>query len=65
MVDGYLLSWCKMLPSTLLQKAYKNGGGELAWARADALAVVEWLTARGFRIFSIDTWLPTQPVRPR
>lgn len=56
-----VFTWYDFLPLELLHRAYSSQGGELAWARADALAVVDLLVARGFRIFSIDTWLPTRP----
>ncbi len=61
MTKKAIFTWYGFLPLELLRRAYSSQGGELAWARADALAVVELLVARGFRIFSVDTWLPTQP----
>ena len=56
---GQLLAWYAILPSELLRRAYDDG--EYAWSRADALPVVAFLEAQGYRISSVDTWLATRP----
>ncbi len=52
--------WYADLPREILGRAY-NSNGELAWARSDAIWIVEFLQKNGFRVVDIETWLPTRP----
>ncbi len=52
--------WYALLPPDIAARAY-NYNGELAWTRADALAVVALLERHGYEIIGVDTWLLTQP----
>ena len=50
-----------VLPLNLLDRAYRDSEGELAWARADALQVVALAQHHGYTISLIEAWLPTRP----
>lgn len=39
-------------------------GGECAWPRRDALAVIEWLSNKGVAVDGIEVWLPLDTGRP-
>ena len=52
--------WYDYLPNDIRDRAY-DFRGELAWARSDAIWIVEFLQNNGFRVLDIETWLPTRP----
>ena len=56
-----LLARYAILPPDLLRCASYTSHGGLAWARADALAMLRVIEARGYGIFSVEPWLPTRP----
>ena len=58
--DEWHEDWYALLPPDIAARAY-NYNGELAWTRADALAVVALLERHRYEIIGVDTWLPTQP----
>lgn len=47
-----------ILPSVLLQNAFL-AGSEAAWARDDALAVVDRLAEMSIAIYGVEIWIPT------
>ena len=50
------------IPNKLLEKAYlTEDKKEAAWARGDALQVIEWCAETGVPILGVDVWLPTIP----
>lgn len=48
-----------LLPAHLRAAAYSAGGGS-AWPRAEALQVVQLLTASGLAVCGIEVWIPTE-----
>ena len=54
------LNWLLHLPPLLTKRAY-NAGNEFAWAREDAIQVVETLVTQGFVVIGVDVWIPTIP----
>jgi len=54
-------NWETLLPKQLLAAGYRSKGGEYAWKRDDALAVLDLLSASGYVILGVDIWLPTTP----
>jgi hypothetical protein len=52
--------WVTLLPQNLQGSAYRSSL-EWAWAREDAVRVLEILSERGYRVLGIDIWLATTP----
>jgi hypothetical protein len=46
------------LPQRLLQNAFK-WGGEFAWPRPDALAVIEWAEKQNYTVTRAEVWVPS------
>jgi hypothetical protein len=55
------MDWYGLLPLDLKEVAYKSLGGEFAWSRRDALAVISLLEGNGYEISAVDVWIPTNP----
>jgi hypothetical protein len=53
--------WHSRLSPELLNRAYKESPGELAWPKSDAVKVAAMLQDQGYQILGIDAWLPTRP----
>jgi hypothetical protein len=53
------------LPIVLLQAAFEHGG-QYAWARDDALAVIDWLHDHAHPVIGVDVWVPSDrgPIVP-
>ncbi len=54
------------LPTSLTSRAFKASNGELAFNRADAIAVAEWLADKGYEILGVEVWIPSKsgPIIP-
>lgn len=52
--------WLIHIPPEIATRAYR-AAGEFAWARDDALRVVEALKEKHFIILGVEVWLPTEP----
>ena len=48
--------WHSLLPSDIRSHAYVASNGELAWARDDALAVIDFLSGVSLRVLGVDVW---------
>lgn len=48
------------LPESLQSSAY-CADGEYAWARDEALKVIEFLSERDYAVIGVDVWLATEP----
>jgi hypothetical protein len=60
MLNEEASNWHSVVPSDLIQRAYKTRG-ELAWSRSDVLRVVGILQDQGYRVIGVDIWIPTHP----
>jgi hypothetical protein len=49
------------VPRDLLANAYLSQSGEPAWARIDALRVIDWARDVGLSLLGIEIWIPTSP----
>lgn len=49
------------IPQAMMESAYLSQGGEAAWDRQHALAVIQWATTSGIAVFGVEVWLPTNP----
>jgi hypothetical protein len=52
--------FARALPKKLLGRAYQSAN-ELAWKRADAVDVIDYLEKAGFTLLGVEVWLPTSP----
>jgi hypothetical protein len=60
MPNREIFAWHSLLPPETVRQAYRSYE-EMAWPRPDAEQVINLLQAEGYKIVSIDTWLPTTP----
>jgi len=49
------------VPDYLLARAYFAQNQETAWARNDALKVIDWATATRIPVLGVEIWIPTNP----
>lgn len=49
------------IPENLVGCAYSAQNGERAWAKSDALNVIDWASANGLAVFGAEIWIPTNP----
>ena len=49
-----------ILPLELLLRAYRSRH-ELAWTRADAIAVIDRLEKAGLTVLGVEVWIPSSP----
>jgi hypothetical protein len=50
-----------LLPANLRDRAYQANNQELAWAKAEALEVIDVLVLNRIAILGGEVWLPTHP----
>lgn len=50
-----------LLPAELQNRAYQANNREIAWAKAEALTVIDVLALNHIAILGGEVWLPTEP----
>jgi hypothetical protein len=61
MTKSPIYDWYSPLPADILGRAYMSGGGEMAFNRTDAARGVNLRQERGYKVASIETWIPCCP----
>ncbi len=54
-------SYIEHLPDDIKAKAHYSSGGEAAWPREEALAVITFLCGFDYAVLGGEVWLPTSP----